>query len=298
MHYLITHVTSYEYPETVAVCHNRVRLTPRKTNRQVCHRFQLEVDPVPNSVTRQSDYFGNLTDYFSIHGFDQKLKVASLSEVEVQPSLELWPEDSEPWESVRANIKSDLSSQGLRIFQLSLASSRVQLSEELREYTLQSFTNSRPITDAVQDLNRRIHEDFVFDQEATTVHTTIDEVFQLRRGVCQDFAHLAIGCLRSIGLAARYVSGYVRTTPPPGAPRLVGADASHAWLSVFCGKLGWVDLDPTNNLLSSDSHICVAWGRDYDDVCPIQGVFIGGGRHELHVSVDVIPWDELPLQNS
>ncbi|MCA9209436.1 MAG: transglutaminase family protein, partial [Planctomycetales bacterium] len=143
--------------------------------------------------------------------------------------------------------------------------------------------------EAATDLNARIHTEFAYDPRATTVNTPLEQVLKQRRGVCQDFAHLAIGCLRAMGLPARYVSGYLRTIPPPGQPRLVGADASHAWLSVYCGPLGWVDLDPTNNVIPTTDHLTVAWGRDYSDVCPIQGVFVGGGQHTMTVSVDVEP---------
>jgi transglutaminase-like putative cysteine protease len=139
------------------------------------------------------------------------------------------------------------------------------------------------------DLMKRIHSDIQYDPTVTTVSTPVDEVFRHRRGVCQDLAHLSIACLRSLGLAARYVSGYLRTLPPPGQPRLVGADASHAWLAVYCGDSGWVDLDPTNNVLAATDHVTLAWGRDYSDVCPIKGVFIGGGQHALRVAVDVVP---------
>ncbi len=142
-------------------------------------------------------------------------------------------------------------------------------------------------------MTARIHEDFVYDPRATTISTPVQEVFDQRKGVCQDFAHFEIACLRSLGLAARYVSGYLRTIPPPGKPRLIGADASHAWISVFCGPLGWIDFDPTNNVIPSADHLTIGWGRDYGDVCPLQGVFVGGGKHDLSVFVDVMPLDEM-----
>jgi transglutaminase-like putative cysteine protease len=144
----------------------------------------------------------------------------------------------------------------------------------------------------VIELTARIHKDFTYDTQATTVHTPLAEVFAHRRGVCQDLAHVQIGCLRSLGLAARYVSGYLRTLPPPGRPRLVGADASHAWVAVFCGPLGWIDVDPTNNALVDTHHVTISWGRDYSDVCPINGVFVGGGAHVMTVSADVEPLDD------
>ena len=165
-------------------------------------------------------------------------------------------------------------------------------SVQLRDYAQSSFASGRPILESIVDLTGRIFHDFEFDSKATTVYTPLEDLLKIRRGVCQDFAHLAIGCVRSMGLPCRYVSGYLRTTPPPGKPRMIGADASHAWASVYCGPLGWVDFDPTNNALAGQSHISIAWGRDYGDVCPLQGVFVGGGEHSMGVNVDVIPADE------
>jgi transglutaminase-like putative cysteine protease len=186
-------------------------------------------------------------------------------------------------------LKPRVARGALDVYQLTLPSPRIALLPEVRTYALRSFSAGRPIVEGLIDLSARIHADFAFDSRATTVHTPLQELMRLRRGVCQDFAHLAVGCLRAIGLPARYVSGYLRTIPPPGKPRLVGADASHAWLSAWCGPLGWIDFDPTNNVLTGDSHITIAWGRDYGDVCPIQGVFVGGGDHSMGVSVDVVP---------
>jgi len=159
----------------------------------------------------------------------------------------------------------------------------------LAEYTAPSFTKERPLLEAVADLTGRIHRDFTFDRTATTVATPLQTVFRTRRGVCQDFAHLEIACLRSLGLAARYVSGYLESVPPPDQPRLTGADASHAWVSVFCPPVGWVDVDPTNDVLADERHVTVAWGRDYGDVSPLRGVILGGGQHALHVGVSVVP---------
>ncbi len=292
MNYSITHKTSYQYSETVAVCHNRLHLAPRETDRQRCHDYRLVINPAPKLITRQTDYFGNLVDYFSIHGAYRAFEVTATSHVEVAPPPNVDKMPSESWEVIRAQARQTERFHNLRHFPLLIPSARVQISEPIRSYAQQSFPTNRPMLEAIRELNQRIHDDFTFDQEATTIHTTVDEAFRLRRGVCQDFAHLAIACLRSLDLPARYVSGYVRTTPPPGQSRLVGADASHAWCSVYCGDCGWIDLDPTNNLLSGDSHICVAWGRDYDDVSPIQGIFVGGGHHELHVGVDMTPCDE------
>jgi transglutaminase-like putative cysteine protease len=190
---------------------------------------------------------------------------------------------------VRDGLAGGEPQEWLEICQFAVDSPHVKARAELAEFAQGSFTPGRPWLEALLDLTRRIFEEFVYDPAATNVSTPLDTVLAMRRGVCQDFAHLQIGCLRSLGLPARYVSGYLQTTPPPGKPRLVGADASHAWLSAWCGAHGWVDVDPTNNVQPSLGHVTVAWGRDYSDVCPIKGVFIGGGDHRMEVSVDVEP---------
>ena len=192
-----------------------------------------------------------------------------------------------PWESVRALLEQDHSPPGLEARQFVYDSHYVKASPALAAYAAPSFPANRPVLEAARDLTRRIHQDFQYDPKATTVATPIQEVLEHRRGVCQDFAHLQIGCLRALGLSARYISGYLRTVPPPGQERLVGVDASHAWLSVYCPGWGWVDLDPTNDLIPSDGHLVLAWGRDYDDVSPVKGVNLGGGRHSVIVGVDV-----------
>jgi transglutaminase-like putative cysteine protease len=170
-------------------------------------------------------------------------------------------------------------------------SSLIRRLPALGDYAAGSFVAGRPLLEAIMDLTRRIHGDLKFDPKATTVATPLEQVIRNGRGVCQDFAHFQIGCLRAIGLPARYVSGYLETLPPPGKPKLVGADASHAWVQAFVPPVGWIDIDPTNNLIASDRYITVARGRDFDDVSPIRGVIVGGGKHELSVGVDVTPLD-------
>jgi transglutaminase-like putative cysteine protease len=213
-----------------------------------------------------------------------KVFVAARPPVQVDESL--------PWESLRDSLARDHSRAGLDVYQFCFPSPHVPDVPRLGEYARASFPEGRPLAAGLLELTGRIHADFAYDPAATNISTPIDEVFRQRRGVCQDLAHVQIGCLRSLGLAARYVSGYLRTYPPPGKPRLVGADASHAWLSVHAGPLGWIDVDPTNNSLPRDEHITIAWGRDYSDVCPISGMFTGGGRHAMYVSVDVEPMGE------
>lgn len=292
MKYTIKHRTWYAYAEAAPVCHNILHLAPRAVAHQVCADFRLRIVPEPAFVARRVDWFGNNVDYFSIEGSHNGLEVTSQCVIDVTRPPKLTPSESLPWEQVVRLSSPEAAKDDLTIYQLTLRSPRVRPSNALRDYAFPSFTAGRPIIEAIIDLTARIHRDFEFDAKATTVHTPLEDLLKLRRGVCQDFAHLAIGCLRSLGLPSRYVSGYLRTTPPPGKPRLVGADASHAWASAYCGPLGWVDFDPTNNALLSESHVTIAWGRDYGDVCPIQGVFVGGGEHSMGVNVDVTPADE------
>lgn len=289
MRYLVLHTTRYLYYELVPVCHNEVRLAPRSFGRQNCASFELRVEPAPTMIGCRQDYFGNQVNYFSLHEGHRELVVAGASEVDLEPDPILAPEMAMPWEQVRDSLLADLSAPGLDACQFAFNSPRVHASRELAEYAAVSFSPQRPWLAAVVDLTARIHSEFAYDTTATSVTTPLDEAFRLRRGVCQDFVHVQIGCLRSLGLPARYVSGYLLTTPPPGKPRQIGSDASHAWLSVYAPDMGWVDFDPTNNVIPSLQHITVAWGRDYDDICPIRGVFIGGGSHTMKVAVDVQP---------
>ncbi len=252
------------------------------------------VEPTPAFFTGREDYFGNRAEYFSIESGHRRLEIVAESTVQVS-TLDEAKSGDVPWQACVVQptpgvdvLDASNASEPMRA-QLTFPSPRVPLLAELHEYAAKSFLPNRSIVHALVDLNVRIHHEFKFDTRATTVDTPLWEVLRLRRGVCQDFAHLATGCLRSMGIAARYVSGYLRTAPPPGKPRLIGADASHAWCSAWCGPLGWVDFDPTNNCLVGDSYVTIAWGRDYGDVCPIQGVFVGGGDHQITVSVDVAP---------
>jgi transglutaminase-like putative cysteine protease len=295
MKYHITHKTSYTYTELVPICHNLVHLAPRTTPHQKCIDYRLEIDPVPAFVSNRDDYFGNRTEYFSIEGGHQKLEITAESTVDVSANISYAGTESPVWEECMPRRTGAAAKDRPReaidpvLLLFSFPSPRIPIVAGLREYAATSFISRRPIVECLADLTKRIHADFKFDSRATSVDTPIADVLRLRRGVCQDFAHLATGCLRAIGLAARYTSGYLRTTAAPGKPRLVGADASHAWSSCWCGPLGWVDFDPTNDCFFRESHVTIAWGRDYGDVCPIQGVFVGGGEHRIGVSVEVAP---------
>jgi len=266
-----------------------VRLTPRNLPKQTCRGSHISILPAPPAISAHFDYFGNTLTSFTLHEPHDCLIVEANSDLEVNAIESPDFFGSPPWETVPESLAGDHSDEVLNAYQFVFDTQRVRSSPELAAYARESFPEGRPLLAAVLDLTRRIHQDFRFDKKATEVTTPVQTFFEKRRGVCQDFAHLQIGCMRSLGLPARYVSGYLRTMPPPGHPRLVGADASHAWCSAWCPGTGWVDFDPTNNCVPSDGHITVAWGRDYSDVSPIYGVLLGGARHNLHVEVDVMP---------
>lgn len=289
MKYRVTHTTTFLYEARVSLCYNVARIRPRILPHQQVSSAVLKIDPAPHDHSGDLDYFGNRVDYFSIQQPHEQLTVTAVSDVQVSP-----PEsglfdriDSTPWEVAREQLRGDHSPAGITAFQFSLESPMVAAEPLLADYARLSFPPTRPLEEAVYDLMQRIHADFKYDPGFSSLATPLKEVLEHRSGVCQDFAHLAIGCLRCQGLAARYVSGYIETEPPPGKEKLVGADASHAWFSVFHPVFGWLDFDPTNNQRPGERHITVAWGRDYTDVTPLKGVAYGSGEHELKVAVDV-----------
>jgi len=289
MKYRVSHTTEFSYGAQVGICYNLARMVPRELTGQKVYSAVLQVDPLPNDHYPGSDFFGNRTDYFSIQQPHDKLLVKTVSEVEVsQPELNLFDQvESLSWETVREQLCNSRSAEIFEAFPFTLDSPMINEDDLLADYARPSFAPGRSLDAAVHDLMQRIHAEFRYDPEFSTIATPLKEVIQHRCGVCQDFAHLAIGCLRSRGLAARYVSGYIETDPPAGKARMVGADASHAWFSVFQPGVGWLDFDPTNNQRPGERHITVAWGRDYADVTPLRGVAFGGGEHELKVAVDV-----------
>lgn len=288
MIYRVTHRTTYRYSAPVTLCHNVAHLTPREVPGQVCRRTSLTVSPEPDVTSARADSFGNPETYFSVHQPHRELTVTAVHEVEVLPREPADLRRSPAWEEVRDRLSSDYGEETLDAYQFVFGTRLARPDGELAEYARGSFGPGRPLAEAAAELMGRIHREFAYDPQATTVSTPAGEVFAKKRGVCQDFAHLQIACLRSLGLAARYVSGYLPTEPPPGQARLIGADATHAWLAVYCPVLGWVGLDPTNDVVPSDRHVVMAWGRDYDDVSPIKGVILGGGQHEMTATVDVV----------
>jgi len=295
--YAIEHVTRYVHAERAFTSHHVTYLQPRRLPRQAVLTHHVEVTPEAADRHGRVDYFGNDVEQFDVLTPYKILQVTGRSTVAIATRETSIDRMASPrWEQARSVVADGGGAPEDRVRELTFASPYVEVSDELAAFAAASFAPDRPLVDAAMDLMARIHDTFTFDPSATTITTPISRVLELRQGVCQDFAHLQIGCLRALGLAARYVSGYLLTNPPPGQPRLQGADASHAWLSVFCPENGWVDLDPTNNLLPDEQHITLAWGRDYGDVSPVRGVVLGGGKHVLHVGVNVVPLDPDALQ--
>jgi len=288
MKYTIQHTTAYTYLEPVSLCHNIARLVPRNTDEQICRNTVIQIIPQPDRINEYEDFFGNKVIYFSIEKEHWELTVHVTSEVERKDdhhanSVKLANAGDD--EAKRAKLISE--EEMLNIKQYSFVTPMTTWNEEILKYASRSFRPEVSIFDAAEDLTRRIYKDFEYKPGHTTIATPLSVVMEERKGVCQDFAHLAIACLRSVGLSARYVSGYIETFSPAGVEKLIGSDASHAWFSVFMPEKGWVDFDPTNNCIVSDQHITIGWGRDYADIAPMEGIILSSGSHELTVSVDV-----------
>lgn len=288
--YRIRHLTQYRYQEPVTVCHNLAHLMPRESPGHTWTHMELDITP-DATCTSRLDYFGNRLTLFDIDRPHRELTVESRCTVDLAPptTVSLFP--TSPWESVCRLLSEQPEGEALAAAEFRFSSPQVSWTEEIRQWAGESFPPGRPVAEAALDLARRIYCEFQFVSGSTHVSTQAAEVLLQRVGVCQDFAHLAIAGLRSMGLSARYVSGYLVTVPPPGQKRLVGADASHAWISVFVPEYGWMDIDPTNHAWPLERHITVAWGRDFSDVSPLRGVILGGGKHEVSVGVDVVPID-------
>ena len=287
MLYDIRHRTTFDYEEVVSVSHHVLHLAPRRHPLQTCLESETVVVPKPAVDSAGEDYFGNPIQHLTVQKPHKQLVVDAHARVEVRPAPQpLALEDSASWETVRDQLAAY---EALDAYELVFGSPYIVGNDTIYEYALQSFAPERPILAATMDLTSRIHREFQYRGGVSDVSTPVSEVFEMRQGVCQDFAHLEIACLRSLGLAARYVSGYLLTRPPEGKEKLVGSDASHAWVSVFAGDSRWVDFDPTNNVIPGVEHITFAWGRDYGDVSPINGFIVGGGAHQVSVAVDVSP---------
>jgi len=288
MQYRINHTTIYNYLEPVSLCHNVLRLAPRNTGRQVCKDVTVKIHPEPDSLKEYEDFFGNKVLYFSIEKEHGQLTVQVHSEIEKKAVVK---EENSLYkhmtvEMVKQALLEDRQEAGA-ISQFIFETPMTACTEEIAAYARLSFHGERPVLEAAGDLMHRIFTDFNFTPGFTTISTPLSVVMKERKGVCQDFAHLAIACVRSVGLPARYVSGYIETISPPGVEKLIGVDASHAWFSIYVPYIGWVDLDPTNNVLPGDQHITIGWGRDYADIAPMKGIIISSGHHGLSVLVDV-----------
>lgn len=290
MKYLVRHSTRYKYALPVSNCYNQAYMLPRSTPSQQVERTDISISPNASMRNTRQDYFGNSYLQFSIEKDHQELDltVSSLIVKQDPESTSINLDFGNPCTYVKYLLQNSHEWQCLQAREFILNSPMVQQHGDLAEYAAPSFSDDRPFLSAVMDLTQRIYSDFAYDPHFSDVATPLADVLKHKRGVCQDFAHLAIGCLRSLGYPARYVSGYLETLPPPGQEKMVGADATHAWFSAFSPGEGWYDFDPTNNTLTSDQHLTTAWGRDYSDVSPLKGVIFGGGHSpQLKVSVDV-----------
>jgi transglutaminase-like putative cysteine protease len=290
--YRVSHRTTYKYVRPVSFGNHVACLKPRSYAGNQLTSHTLTILPTPVTMTERIDYFGNCLCYFTVQEPHEELIVEAKSEILRGDGTAGNRIESLPWEDSTEALERDHSHEALDAYQFQFESPRIRMKPEYAAYALESFTPRRPMREALLDLTSRIYRDFRFDSKVTTVRTPTEEVFKKRRGVCQDFAQVQIACLRSIHVAARYVSGYLRTYPPPGKPRLVGADASHAWISAYCRGAGWLDMDPTNNVAPTDGHVTLAWGRDYSDISPVRGLILGGGGHTLNVEVDMAPEED------
>ena len=285
----VSHRTTYSYSQSVSISHHLLHLSPRVSPHQTCRRHSLMIEPPPTIMKDATDYFGNPTTYLTIEEPHDELSIVARSNVQVTAPPPRNPAQTPAWESITAMLREAKERELLDVYQFAFDSPFTQSGNGAAAYAAPSFPAGRPVLEAAIDLTHRIHTDFKYEGGVTDVYTPVDKVLAERRGVCQDFAHLQISCLRGLGIPTRYVSGYLLTRPAAGQERLVGADASHAWLSVWVPGTGWVDLDPTNDVLPAEQHVTVAWGRDYGDVSPINGLVLGGGKHEVAVAVDVVP---------
>ncbi len=295
--YNVLHETRYDYGSPVSLSNQQLHLSPRVIAWQSVEEQQIDIEPEPTWRIDRMDPFGNPATWMAFHTPHEELLIRSSMTIAITPHLPVALETSLPWEEVRDRLAYDSTEPNpddLYATRFLFESPHVRVKHELADYAVDCFPEGRPVLLGAQALMAKIFREFKFDPEATTVSTPVMEVLEKKRGVCQDFAHLMIACLRALGLSARYVSGYLLTRPPPGKPRLIGADASHAWVSVYAPGFpnDWVDFDPTNNLLPDTEHITVAFGRDFADISPLRGIILGGGGAEPEVAVTVTPLDE------
>lgn len=289
MKYKIKHITEYQYADNVSHCYNVAHVIPRTTHRQQCLRADIHVSPSPGYASKRDDYFENIAYHFEIQRPHKKLVITATSEVETKAqNLDPKIEFGISCAQARELLASANDEQTLFAREFMLDTAMLKSIPALLDYAQPSFSDHRPLLSCVQELTHRIFTDFAYCPESTTVATPLEDVLKNKRGVCQDFAHLQIACLRALGFPAKYVSGYIETLPAPGEIKLVGSDASHAWISVYSPSEGWFEFDPTNDCIANEQHVITAWGRDYFDVTPLRGVIYGGGEKPiLSISVDV-----------
>jgi len=285
--YDVSHRTTFKYAAMVDISQHMLHLAPRASPKQIVHRHALLVEPTPTVSKDSWDYFGNASTYLTVEQPHDTLTISSHARIEISDAFAPPdPESTIPWDRMAESLAAAKSTLEIQQFQFE---SPFTHSTSALEYARPSFPPGRPLLAAAADLTHRIFSDFKYEGGVTDIYTPVDHVMKERRGVCQDFAHLQLACLRALGLPARYVSGYLLTHPPEGEEKLVGSDASHAWLSIWTPGHSWIDLDPTNDLLPTNEHITVAWGRDYGDVSPVSGMVGGGGAQKVDVAVDVRP---------
>jgi len=288
MQYTVQHTTLYTYDQPVGLCHNVAKLLPRNTAEQIVIECDVQILPQPTMLHAYEDFFGNQTRYFAIQQPHKSLQVTvtSIIEKKVLPPILSAAALAMSWEEAQAQVAVQMN-QEVAIAQYVLPTPATQANSEIAQFARMAFTPGKNAYQACKDLMELIFTQCTFQPGFSTISTPVWLVMKERKGVCQDFAHLAIACIRSVGLPVRYVSGYIETLPPKGKPKLVGVDASHAWFSVYLPYMGWVDFDPTNNQVPGYQHLTVGWGRDYFDVAPLKGVIQNSGPHQLTVSVDV-----------
>jgi transglutaminase-like putative cysteine protease len=285
----VNHKTRYRYASPVIHSQHVVHMSPRTVPRQTIRHHSLMIEPAPATRYDGLDAFGNPVVMLDVEASHCEFILHARSTIETRKPDKVDLSATAPWDTLDDHLVVPGEEIDLEVVQFRCASRLTLASLDIAGYAARSLTPRRPVLEAAFELACRIHDDFTFDSTATDVSTPIDQAFRQRRGVCQDFAHLALAGLRAMRVPARYVSGYILTSPPPGHPKLEGADASHAWFSVWSPEAGWVDMDPTNALVVQDEHITIAYGRDYDDVSPISGVLLGGAEHTVSVGVDVVP---------
>ena len=294
MEFQVSHTTNYNYESGVTFCHNIATLKPKNMLGQTLLDYKLEISPLPSEISERLDFFGNTITRFSIQKHHNELKVTAKSRIlrdyTLQPNIETSVTGktitlAEAITELKTNSLEHIDANEFILESIFIA----KISKEIKDYAEISFKPNRPVFEAAFELMERIYTEFEFDSGFSTISTPLSDVMKEKKGVCQDFAQIAIACIRSIGLPARYVSGYIETLPPPGKEKLVGTDASHAWFSVYIPTFGWVDFDPTNNQIPKNQHITVSWGRDYYDVPPLKGVIYSTGKNNMKVSVDIRP---------